>query len=118
MRASRLSNINHPWMLVARSLPRKVSNPSSRALVPIFSVVSLALVSYQSTTKSSFSCSARPSRVDLDRSSSKYGYKPDSVNATLAKCEGSRQDAHGQCAADGSQIAAIYSWAAFLHVLS
>ena len=50
-------------MLPPRSSPRRVSVRSSRVLVPTFSVVSPVLVSCPSTTKSSSSCSARPTRA-------------------------------------------------------
>ena len=63
----RPSNTSPPWMLVARSLLKRVSDLCSKVLVLISSVVSLALVCSQSTTKFNYSCSARPSRVDLDK---------------------------------------------------
>ena len=52
-------------MQVAKSLPLRVSDLCSRVPVPTFSVVSLVLVCFQSTTRSNCSCLARLSRVDL-----------------------------------------------------
>lgn len=51
----------------AKSSPTRVSDLCSRVLVPTFSVVLLALVCFPSTIRSSFLCSEKPSRVDLDR---------------------------------------------------
>ena len=59
----RPSSTSLPSMLVSRSSPRRVLGHSLRALVPIFSVVSLVLVCCRCTTSSRFSSSERPSRV-------------------------------------------------------
>ena len=63
----RPSNTSPPWMLVVRSLLKRVSDLCSKVLVLISSVVLLALVCFQSTIKFNYSCSARPSKVDLDK---------------------------------------------------
>lgn len=55
-------------MLPSRSSLPKALDRSSRVLVPTSSVVSPVLVSSPSTTRPNSSCSARPSRVDLVRS--------------------------------------------------
>lgn len=59
-------------MPVAKSSPKKVLGLSSRVPVPIFYVVLPVPVYCRSMTKPSFFCSARPTRVDLDRSSLGY----------------------------------------------
>ena len=56
-------------MLGVKSLPRKGLGPSSRVLVPTSSVGLPVLVCYPSTTRSNYSCLAKPSRVDLARKS-------------------------------------------------
>lgn len=62
---ARPSSTSLPCTPLRRSLPRRVSAPSSRVLVPTFSVVLLVLVSCPSMTKFSLSCSARSSLVVL-----------------------------------------------------
>ena len=57
----RPSNTSPLLMPVARSSQRKVSGLSSKVPEPTFCVVLPVLVSFPSTTKSNFSCSARPS---------------------------------------------------------
>ena len=58
-------------MLVAKLLQLRALDLCSRVLVPTSSVVSLVLVCFQSTTKSNCSCSARPSREDLVKCTTK-----------------------------------------------
>ena len=60
----RPSSTSLPSMPVARSLPRRVSSHSSRALEPTSSVVLLVPVCSPSTTRPNCSCSARSSLED------------------------------------------------------
>ena len=63
----RLSNISLPLMLPPKSSRKRVSALCSRVPVPTSSVVWRVLVCSQSTIRFNCSCSARPSRVALDR---------------------------------------------------
>lgn len=62
-------------MLDAKLSPKKVSSLSSRAQVPTFSVVLLVLVCFPSMTRPSFSCLARPSKVDPVKLTGKDCYR-------------------------------------------
>lgn len=63
----RLSNTSRLWMPLAKLSLLKVLALCSKVLVPTFSVVLLVLVCFPSTTRFSFSCSEKPSRVDQAR---------------------------------------------------
>lgn len=71
----RPSSTSRPSTLADRSLPRRASGPSSRVLVLTFFVVLLVLVFCPSTTRPNYSCSAKPSRVDLVREFNKGNWQ-------------------------------------------
>lgn len=91
----RPSSTSPPSMLSPRSLLPKVSAPSSRVLVPTFSVVSQVPVCFPSTTRSSYSSSARSSRAAPAKCQFRY------ANSTGGQCIGTMVERKGgRCLCD------------------